>query len=144
MRQQPFSNRFEICREIKLGHRNAVTRVRPKRLIRFGDGYSQDGRCGRTSRRTRLRSTVQSGILDRAQRLRLNFAGRLVLTRPLNDACRTIPSPVNPAYSISATKSGLTQCTSLPPGGAPLPEKGLLEVAVAFNSGMRRFTEPVP
>src|SRR5471030_1797236 len=53
----------------------------------------------------------------------------LSLRKPLKDACRTIPSPVHPAYSISATNSGFTQCTSLPPGGAPLPKKGLLDAA---------------
>src|ERR1700682_5088971 len=68
----------------------------------------------------------------------------LSLRRPLNDACRTIPSPVHPAYSISATNLGFTQCTSFPPGGAPLPEKGLLDAAAAFNSGMMRLTLTAP
>src|SRR6202158_5507834 len=53
----------------------------------------------------------------------------LSLRRPLNDACRTIPSPVHPAYSISATNLGFTQCTSFPPGEAPFAKQGLFVAA---------------
>src|SRR5450759_2288250 len=89
----------------------------------------------------------RSGVSVREVSVSTSLAG-LSLRRPLNDACRTIPSPVHPAYSISATNSGFNQRTSLPPRGALLPEKGLLDAATAFNSGMMRFTTlalyPVP
>src|SRR5664279_766817 len=164
MRQQPLSNRFEIRREISLRHRNTVAGVWPKHLVWLGDGYTSNGHGSRTcqARRSLGGSTVVPGhwfghfsvcipvairYTVREVSVSTSLAG-LSLRRPLNDACRTIPSPVHPAYSISATKSGFSQCTSLPPGGALLPEKGLVDAATAFNSGMMRFTTlalyPVP
>ena len=44
---------------------------------------------------------------------------------PLNAACRTLPSSVQPANSISATSSGFSQCTSRRFFGASLPPNGL-------------------
>ena len=67
---------------------------------------------------------------------------------PLNAACRTLPSPVQPANSISATNSGFSQCTSRILRGAFLPPNGLSSDAAAFSAGMIAFTlswpKPVP
>src|ERR1039458_3226475 len=80
MWQQPFSNRFEIRREITLGHRGTVASVWPKRLVGLADGYSQNAH-GRPSRRS-LRG-ARPGVSDRARGLGSNFVCRLVLAQAL-------------------------------------------------------------
>ncbi len=68
--------------------------------------------------------------------------------KPLNAACRILPSSVQPANSISATSSGFSQCTSRVFAGASLPLNGLLSAAASFSAGMIRRTvswpKPVP
>src|SRR5215469_1862629 len=58
---------------------------------------------------------------------------------PLNAACRMLPSPVQPANSISATSSGFSQCISRVLRGAFLPANGLSSDALAFSAGMIRL-----
>src|SRR5689334_18653871 len=52
---------------------------------------------------------------------------------PLNDAWRTMPSPVQPANSISATSFGFSQWTLASALGAFAPLKGLVLLAAAFS-----------
>ena len=58
-----------------------------------------------------LRRAVAPLRRRRLLRLRPRSAG-LSSRSPLNEACRTLPSAVQPANSISATSSGFTQWTS--------------------------------
>ena len=74
---------------------------------------------------------------------RTSLAG-LSCRRPLNAACRTLPSLVQPANSISATSSGFSQWISGPPFGAFLPLNGLFAAAAAFSAGMMRLTVSAP
>jgi len=58
------------------------------------------------------------------------------------------PSPVKPAYSISATSSGFSQWMLAASRGAPGPMKGDSSVSNALSLGIRRETtsrpNPVP
>ena len=67
---------------------------------------------------------------------------------PLNEACRMEPSLVKPAYWISATSSGLTQCTPAVFFGAVLPLNGLASVSSGRSRDMIWATtsrpNPVP
>src|ERR1041385_1734025 len=67
---------------------------------------------------------------------------------PLNDAWRTMPSPVQPANSISATNFGFNQWTLASALGAFVPLKGLALLAAAFSLACRRrvtvLPKPVP
>ncbi len=75
-------------------------------------------------------------------------AAGLSSRRPLNEAWRMEPSPVKPAYWISATSSGRTQWTPAAFFGAPLPLNGLTSVSSAVSRGMICATtsrpKPVP
>ena len=82
---------------------------------------------------------ISSSSGGTAASARTSFAG-LSSRRPLKAACRTMPSPVQPANSISAISFGLTQVTSFALRGAPLPVKGLLSVDSA-TSFLRRPPE---
>ena len=68
--------------------------------------------------------------------------------RPLNAACRTLPSCVKPANSISATSFGSTQLISPARGGLAPAVKGEAErfsAPSAFNTaGALRELKPVP
>ena len=67
---------------------------------------------------------------------------------PLKAAWRTMPSPVQPANSISATSSGFSQCTFGLLRGAPIPVKGDLSRSAAFSRGNNcvdlSLLKPVP
>src|ERR1700727_2850792 len=60
--------------------------------------------------------------------------------RPLNAACRTMPSPVQPANSISATSSGFVQVTPASLRGAPIPVNGDFAAATDLRRGRRLLT----
>src|SRR5258706_7497645 len=68
--------------------------------------------------------------------------------RPLKAACRTLPSPVQPANSISATSFGSTQFQSAFLCGVPFPPNGLRSVLSDFSFLRRpaevRSLNPVP
>ena len=59
---------------------------------------------------------------------------------PLKAAWRTMPSAVQPANSISATSSGLSQWTSGSFVGAPMPVNGDFVVSTAFSRGSSCLT----
>jgi hypothetical protein len=116
MVDQPRPNRFMIARQIDLGNRFAITGIRPEWLSgleiitprtsafaplrkRLGGGSSVSG-SGTSF------STGDAGVSAST-----SSAG-LSSRRPLNAACRTWPSPVQPANSISATSSGFSQTMS--------------------------------
>src|SRR5262249_36496708 len=67
---------------------------------------------------------------------------------PLNEAWRTLPSPVQPANSISATSSGRVQCISRFLGGLAPAANGLVLLSMARSLGSSlRITgslNPVP
>src|ERR1700681_3989476 len=60
--------------------------------------------------------------------------------RPLNAAWRTMPSPVQPANSISATSSGFVQVTPASFRGAPIPVNGDFAAATDLRRGRRLLT----
>ena len=136
-RQHPRADRLEIARQVQLGHRPAVAGVRPQRLVGRGDRHAHDraGALAGAARARRAAPRLRPQHIGRLFRLSrgagisatTSLAG-LSSRRPLNAACRIFPSPVNPAYSISATSSGRSQCTSLFLGGALSPAKGLWSV----------------
>src|SRR5688572_20487114 len=64
----------------------------------------------------------------------------LSVRRSLNAACRTMPSAVQLANSISATSSGFTQLIPLAYLGAFGPVNGLLSVLSGLILGRTRFT----
>ena len=72
----------------------------------------------------------------------------LSLRRPLKAACRTLPSPVQPANSISATSSGRVQCMLPSLRGLTLAANGLVLLSTFSSSGSTlRITaalKPVP
>ena len=92
-----------------------------------------------------LGRSVVSG--DAGVSARTSFAG-LSSRNPLKAACRTMPSAVNPANSISATSFGFTQVQSLPLRGAFLPPNGLSLVlrplSFLSRSPALRALKPVP
>ena len=72
----------------------------------------------------------------------------LSLRNPLNAACRMLPAPVQPANSISATRSGFAQCMLASFGGLAPAANGLVLLATARSFGIsERITlspKPVP
>ena len=72
-------------------------------------------------------------LLRRRRRFGATSPAGLSSRSPLKAACRTLPSAVQPANSISATSSGSTQVQSLALRGAPLPPNGLLFVFSALS-----------
>src|SRR5450759_3570080 len=57
----------------------------------------------------------------------------------LSDLVMAIPKTNTVAELVKRDDRSVARLFSLP-GGAPLPEKGLVDAATAFNSGMMRFT----
>jgi len=95
--------------------------VRPQRLVGVGDRHAHHHHRAPSSPRLwpgGLGPDRLGGLL------RLDLVGGLSSRRPLKAAWRTLPARVQPANSISATKSGRAQCMLLPWGGWRRRQRG--------------------
>ena len=107
MRHHPGADRLEVARQVELGDRIAVARVRPQRLLGLGDEDTHDERFffirrpgfPRSGRRRIGERTVSAGAGVWVSTSDAGLSSR----SPLKAAWRTMPSPVQPANSISAT-----------------------------------------
>ena len=149
----PWADCFEVTGKVDLRISLALALCRPKLLIRIGD----DGPKDDTFEAFRMRScapcsfslAVVSNLSNETARFGANTSDAAYpLGVPLKAACRTMPSPVQPANSISAISFGFTQVTSLALRGAPLPPKGTLSVESATSFFSKppelRLLKPVP
>ena len=149
MPHHPGPDRFKIAREIELGDR-LRRRRRPATAALSGleistpmtTGLPADQPCaGRArDRRAGARHSVAAAVAGFSAS---TSAAGLSSRRPLNAACRTMPSPVQPANSISATSSGSIQWILASLRGAPAPVNGDFVAAAAFRRG-RSARRPWP
>src|SRR5262245_13614575 len=79
-----------------------------------------------------LAMVVVSGFAGRSA---LISSAGLSLRSPLKAACRTLPSAVQPANSISATSSGRAQCMLASLRGLAPAANGLLSLSTALSLG---------
>ena len=100
MRQHPVGHVRVVARKISLGGAAGLF----DDAIRVRDVHTCDAFRARGS----LRFVAFGGLAVSRTMLRAGLSSR----KPWNTACRTMPSRVHSANAISATRSGLTHCTS--------------------------------